>query len=155
MINLHLQFHPRAKTIDPKGVGAVVKQLNQRLGVGVQGTINVRVTSAGEVKRLNQRYGNKAEATDVLSFSYLERPGPLSSGELGDIVISRQHLLAQAKQAGSDQATELALLVLHGVLHVLGYDHQTQNERHQSEGLQRQIMRSAGLVYRDFNWSET
>ncbi len=154
MINLHLQFSPKTKTVDPKGVGKVVKQLNQRLGAEIQGTINVRVTSTGEVKRLNQRFGGKSEATDVLSFSYLERPGPLNSGELGDIVISRPHLITQAKTARTDQGTELALLVLHGMLHVLGYDHQNQNQRHQLEQLQSQIMSGAGLTYRQFDWPE-
>ena len=73
-----------------------------------QGRIDVALVDAAAIRELNRKFRGKNKATDVLSFNYNE-------GEiLGDVIISR----AQAKSRG-----EIKRLVIHGVLHILGYDH--------------------------------
>lgn len=121
------------------------------------GVINAKVTDEEEVRRLNHSYAGKDESTDVLSFSYLEDQEPgiqQTDTELGDIVISNQHVASQARQAGTDENTEFILLLLHGALHILGYDHVEAEDRRHMEQLQSDIMARLGLVYRDFKWAD-
>lgn len=130
------------------------------------GDINARLVDAEEVKKLNREYAGKKDSTDVLSFSYIENTengarktendspfsGPKST--LGDIVISREHVKSQAKAAGTNEETEFLLLLLHGTLHILGYDHDISKRRQEMDTLQRDIMLDLGLPYRDFGWQK-
>lgn len=120
--------------------------------VPYQGTITAKVVSANEVKRLNREYAGHNAPTDVLSFSYIEDVSEDYPEELGDIVISREHIKTQAARAGTDEETELILLLLHGCLHILGFDHGEAKERAQMDRLQAEIMVELGLSYRDFGW---
>lgn len=82
----------------------------------------VRLTRADEVRRLNETYRNRPEETDVLSFPGEESP---EGSHLGDVVVAVPVAERQAAEADLPVATELERLVLHGVLHCLGYDHET------------------------------
>jgi probable rRNA maturation factor len=110
------------------------------------GVISVKLAPVATLRRLNKEFAGKDEATDVLSFPYD------SVDELGDVVISTDHIKAQAKAAGSDELTELVLLILHGVLHIIGFDHQTSSQQQRLDSLQEDLMSSVGLSYRDFKW---
>ena len=85
-------------------------------------TVAVRITSDAELERLNRAYAGDARATDVLSFAG-------SDSHLGDIAISWAAVERQAVEFGHDAKTELALLAVHGLLHLLGWDHKTAAER--------------------------
>lgn len=81
-----------------------------------------------QVQELNRQYRGIDAPTDVLSFAMLDgTPNPVSSPEapfyLGDVIISYPRVLAQAAEAGHSAQEELSLLTVHGVLHLLGYDH--------------------------------
>ncbi len=79
------------------------------------------------MQELNARYRGKDRATDVLSFSQEEgQPmgGPAAHDLMGDVVVSADRARAQAKEAGEDLGAALSRLVAHGVLHLLGYDHE-------------------------------
>ena len=84
--------------------------------------VTVAVVSDARVRALNRSYRGKDRATDVLSF-----PTASSSGFLGDIVIARGVARRQARDAGHDERTEWRVLALHGLLHLLGYDHETDS----------------------------
>jgi probable rRNA maturation factor len=88
-----------------------------------RGAVTVAVVSDARVRALNQRYRRKLRATDVLSFPS-EDPG-----YLGDIVIAAGIARRQARQAGHSVQTELRVLALHGLLHLLGYDHEHDKGR--------------------------
>jgi probable rRNA maturation factor len=84
-------------------------------------TVAVRITSAEELRDLNRRYAGDDHSTDVLSFA----------GEglhVGDIAISWPAVLEQAAAGGHDPKTELSTLLVHGLLHLLGWDHATPSE---------------------------
>lgn len=151
MIKLKLQFAEGLEPINTQYVGKVVRELNQTLPDAIDGLINVRIASASELKDLNRRYAGKAQDTDVLSFNYREG-GPLLSQEIGDVIVSYDHVLRQSRAAQTDEMTELALLILHGMLHVTGYDHQTKIDRQTMNDLQATVMANASLTYRDFGW---
>jgi probable rRNA maturation factor len=84
----------------------------------VRGTVTVAIVSDARIRALNRRYRGKNHATDVLSFPGEDR------GHLGDIVIAAGVARRQARDARHALHTELRVLALHGLLHLLGYDHE-------------------------------
>lgn len=84
--------------------------------------VSVTITNDRRLRDLNLRYRAKDRPTDVLSFPYDEPDGPI-----GDVVISVDRAWAQATEKGHDLQRELEILVLHGSLHVCGFDHETDN----------------------------
>jgi probable rRNA maturation factor len=90
--------------------------------------------------RLNRQYRGKATSTDVLSFPMREGSfASLSPQLLGDVVISAETADRQARAAGRALRDELAALLIHGILHLLGYDHQTPAEARRMKRLERQF----------------
>jgi probable rRNA maturation factor len=86
----------------------------------VRGEMSLVLAGDGLLHRLNRDYRGKDRATDVLSF-----PGGGGEGGLGDVVISVETAERNARAQGRTLARELDVLALHGFLHVLGYDHET------------------------------
>lgn len=87
----------------------------------IAGEVNVMVTSSGELRRLNQRFRRKNKPTDVLSFPAIEGP---RDGLAGDVAISADIAASNARRLGHTTAEEIKILVLHGILHLAGYDHE-------------------------------
>ena len=87
----------------------------------------ILITSDAKVTRLNDQFRNKNRVTDVLSFPAGDVMADETHVLLGDIVISAQQAARQATELGQSLAMELRFLCLHGVLHLLGYDHETDN----------------------------
>ena len=112
--------------------------------------INIMLVDDNEIARLNEEYSGNAYPTDVLTFAYGEEG--IEDGELADIAISLETSRKQAETAGVDLADEVALLSLHGILHSIGYDHQSDEEEIEVERLQQEIMEAAHLKYRKFDW---
>jgi len=114
---------PRRLTIDVVSSGAtrapgLGRWLASIAPARARGTMTIAIVPDGRVQQLNRRYRRKDVATDVLSFPSGER------GYLGDVVIAAGVARRQAKQAGHSLQHELRVLALHGLLHLLGYDHE-------------------------------
>ncbi len=96
--------------------------------------ISLLITDDTGISVLNQEYRNLDAATDVLSFSMLPGAGdsfvtpPCEAKQLGDIVISYEHVIAQATEYGHPVQQELGELFVHGLLHILGYDHENPDD---------------------------
>ena len=95
-----------------------------RRAVGLKGTVNVLLTSSAEMKSLNRRFRGKDKPTDVLSFP--AEPGAQKQFA-GEIAISAEIASQNARALGHSPADEVKILVLHGVLHLRGYDHECDN----------------------------
>jgi len=93
------------------------------------------------IRRLNRTWRGIDTPTDVLSFPAGEDPGP--GRHLGDLVISRETAARQARHEGHSLATELRVLALHGLLHLLGYDHERDSGR--MARIERRLRRQGGL----------
>ena len=106
----------------PVGAGGLSRWLAGVAPARARGTVSVALASDAQVRTLNRRYRRRDRATDVLSFpaDVNETPGPPL---LGDIVIATGVARRQAREAGHAFHAELRLLALHGLLHLLGYDH--------------------------------
>jgi len=90
--------------------------------LGVSGEVALVLTRDQAMRALNARYRGKDKPTDVLSF-----PGPGGTVGLGDIVVSVDTAERNARRLGRSLQRELDVLALHGFLHVLGYDHETDD----------------------------
>ena len=115
--------------------------------------ISLLLTGDDEIAALNSDYRQKQAPTDVLSFAMMEgEPMPDASGELllGDIVISTTRAAEQAAELGQSLSRELVFLFIHGLLHLLGYDHEGNLEAAETMyARQRQVMEALldqGLV---------
>jgi probable rRNA maturation factor len=125
-----------------------------------RGSVGVAVVSDARVRALNRRYRHEDSATDVLSFPSGERraTGRLrraASGEraavthrppfLGEIVIARGVARRQARAARHSESTELRVLALHGLLHLLGFDHDHERDRGRMRRVERRLRKKGGL----------
>jgi probable rRNA maturation factor len=102
-----------------------------------RGAVTVALVPDRQIHALNRRFRQKDRPTDVLSFP-AEEPG-----QLGDVVIALGVARRQAVAAGHPIGTELRILALHGLLHLLGYDHEQDDGR--MERLERRLRRRGGL----------
>ena len=109
---------------------------------------SVILTDDEEVHKLNKEYRGIDRTTDVLSFALNDGgafPGPVNM--LGDIYISIDKMMEQAKEYGHSEKRELSFLAVHGLLHLLGYDH-TLGEKEEKEmfDLQKEILNEKGII---------
>jgi probable rRNA maturation factor len=124
-------------------VRALARWLYRVAPVRARGTVAVAILSDRSVRALNREYRQTDSATDVLSFPDRDagtgpQRFPLSAPHLGDIVIARGVARRQAREGGHSELTELKVLALHGLLHLLGYDHERDG------GLMRRVERRLG-----------
>jgi probable rRNA maturation factor len=133
---------PRALVVDVVTSGAVrapglARWLQSIAPARARGAVTVAIVPDARVQALNRQYRRKDRPTDVLSFPAEER------GELGDVVIALGVARRQAAAAGHPLGTELRILALHGLLHLLGYDHEQDDGR--MLRLERRLRRRGGL----------
>ena len=125
-------------------------------GEGVAGPVYLTVAVVGdeEVHAINRRHRGVDRPTDVLSFSLVDptvdQRGFVTPAdqptELGDVVISYPRVLAQAEEYGHSPERELAYLVAHGLLHILGHDHEQEEERAVMREREEAALRPLGLT---------
>ncbi len=112
--------------------------------VGLRGEVVIFVTASEEMRRINREYRGEDEPTDVLTF-------PSQSPRLlGDIAISVEIAAANAAELGHSTETEVKILILHGLLHLAGYDHESDNGDMQAREteLRQQLKLPTGLIER-------
>jgi probable rRNA maturation factor len=115
--------------------------------------VSIALVSDRRARMLNRKYRRRDYATDVLSFpsaAFASGDVPASERFLGDIVIARGVAARQGRAAGHGEGTELRILALHGLLHLLGYDHERDNGtmRRVEERLRRRGGLREGLIER-------
>lgn len=113
--------------------------------------VSVTLTDDAHIHELNRIYRAVDRPTDVLSFALTESEEPEIVGAqghdvLGDLVISLERVAAQAEEYGHSPLRELSFLTVHGMLHLLGYDHMDEAERQEMEKEQRHVMEELGIA---------
>ena len=124
--------------------------------------VNVVITDNAGIREINREYRGIDAATDVLSFPMAEYPAPADfselsqdpdlfepdSGELilGDIMISAERAEEQAEEYGHSLKREMAFLTAHSMLHLMGYDHMSDDERVVMEERQEEILQALGIT---------
>lgn len=111
--------------------------------------LSITLTDDENIHTLNKKYRNIDRPTDVLSFAFRESDEPeILNAEfeiLGDIIISLERAKVQAEEFGHSFMREVIFLEVHGLLHLLGYDHIEENERLEMETEQKFIMEKLGI----------
>ena len=112
---------------------------------GRKAEINVVIVDAKEGRRYNREFRGRDYATNVLSFPYEPLRGE-KSALLGDLVICAPVVAREAKEQGKRPRDHYAHLAVHGVLHLLGHDHETDAEAAKMEALERRILAGLGIA---------
>jgi probable rRNA maturation factor len=130
--------------IEPKIFSDLGIWVLDQMRVSTQSDLTVLFYEPEAIAELHERWMNLSGPTDVMSFPMDElRPGDgktVVEGILGDIVICPEVARQQALAAGHTTMEEMLLLAIHGMLHLLGYDHTTSEQERQMFGLQRQLL---------------
>ena len=146
--------------VDEAGLAALARHVLDQMRVHPLAELSVLLVDEEAMAGLHQRWMGEDGPTDVLAFPMdelrpphlggvnngragAEEPGP-DPGLLGDVVLCPQVAAAQAREAGHSTQAELELLAVHGILHLLGYDHAEPDEKAEMFGLQDRLLKQAG-----------
>lgn len=146
-----LKTRLRAAVVDEKGrsvqAGGLAHWLLHSAPARARGEVTIVLVGDKRMRSLNRRFRRLDRATDVLSFPAEEHPPSRSVGvrnpSLGDIVIATGMARRHAQHAGHSFSTELRVLALHGLLHLLGYDH--ERDRGTMARIEQRLRRRGGL----------
>ena len=131
-------------------------------GVSRRCAVNVRLCDDEAIHRLNREFRQVDRATDVLSFPLIDYPHGRTAGQcprllgeayddelnacvLGDLVISVEHIYAQAEEYGHSPRREAAYLLVHGLCHLMGYDHIEDDDRKVMRAMEEKILSAVGM----------
>ncbi len=107
-------------------------------------SLSVRVVNEQEISDLNERYRAKSGSTNVLSFPFEDPPG-VQSDELGDVIICAPVVNREANEQGKSSTAHWAHLLVHGVLHLRGYDHEQDADASVMEKEETRILTGLGF----------
>jgi len=139
---------PAKRAPDPPGVTAPLAALVRAALAGEgrrPGELGIVLTGDAPVRELNRRWRGLDRATDVLSFGYDETPGPVVNG---DLIVSMDRVMEQARRYRVTRGHELARLIVHGALHLAGLDHKTPAQRLHMRAREARILRSGAAQVR-------
>jgi probable rRNA maturation factor len=120
---------------------AIVQKTLSIEGFAAEGEVSLTLTDNAELQLLNKKYRGVDAPTDVLSFPMLEEGEEKNSYVLlGDVVISVEKAIEQAKEYGHSLQRELAYLTVHGILHLLGYDHLEEKDKSKMRSREEEIL---------------
>ena len=133
------------ESVDELRVQKLASFALDRMKIHPDAELAIIFVNEAAMEKLHLQWMDEPGPTDVLSFPMDElRPGsdevPSPEGVLGDIVVCPQVAIAQAKTAGHEPINEMLLLITHGMLHLVGFDHAEPEEEAEMFGLQKQIL---------------
>ena len=143
-----VQNRQRRFVVDPPALAVFLERIAADVAPGDSRGATLRIVSDRNIRELNRRYRRKDRATDVLAFPADPVPAGLlpeaEAAYLGDLVVSAETAARQAREAGVELGDEIRALVVHGYLHLLGYDH--ERDRGEMVRLERVLRLRHGLV---------
>ena len=152
-MEIEIRREPEMLAVSDADITAVRRAIETvgRLYGAEDADVSVTLTDDAHIHELNRIYRAVDRPTDVLSFALTESEEPEIVGAQGhdvhgDLVISLEHVAAQAEEYGHSPLRELSFLTVHGMLHLLGYDHMEEAERQEMEEEQRHVMEELGIA---------
>ena len=132
--------------IEEKMIKRVVDATGKKLDVK-DAIVSINLIDNKRIHEINKEYRNVDRETDVISFAFLEdeTDPDMDIENLGEIYISLEKAHSQALEYGHTFERELSFLVVHGLLHLLGYDHMTKDEEKEMFSLQEEILSSLNI----------
>jgi probable rRNA maturation factor len=143
-----ITYRRKPATLDSQSLQSFAEVLRDRVAKGRD--FHCRITNDAELQSLNAQFRRKNYATDVLSFPDLSVPNTAREQSLGDIAISIDRARAQARECRHAIEDEIRILMLHGVLHLLGMDHESDSGQMKRTEIRwrRKLGLPAGLIER-------
>ena len=159
-ITVYKQFHKQVRRSELRSIAKSAVTIGWN---NLRNTTRVSIVIADDstIKRLNQNFRNSPEVTDVLAFPNYKlqdsQPVPLDDFpvfpknylDLGEIIISYPQVIRQLENSGNTRDSEFALLTAHGILHLLGYDHDSFNNKNHMWLLQSKVLQSNGVEFNE------
>jgi probable rRNA maturation factor len=131
---------PDADAIVRRAIGAAAR------AAGEPGSLAVMLTDDAAIRALNAQWRGIDKPTNVLSFPAGDVPGHPGAVHLGDIAIAYETVAAESAAENKAFADHLAHLAIHGYLHLVGFDHETDDEAEQMENLEIRVLSSLGIA---------
>jgi probable rRNA maturation factor len=135
---------PDPETLTRRAADAALAAVPERPGAGLE--VALLLTDDAAMRELNRLWRGKDTPTDVLSFPAPEQPGNRGVRPLGDIALGFETVAAEAEAQAKTLADHAAHLIVHGVLHLLGYDHGTEAEASEMEALEVKALARLGIA---------
>ena len=139
---IEIEVEDAAWTAALPDVEAVVERAALAALGKTEGDVVILLTDDAAIHDLNVRFRDKDKPTNVLSFPAAESAFP----HLGDVVLAHAYCAAEATAQGKTLSDHLSHLVVHGILHLLGYDHMEDDEAEEMEGEERVILSGLGIA---------
>jgi probable rRNA maturation factor len=128
MIDIEIQDNVKSQ-VDPSLLKEAARITLEHQRISPDISLTLVISDDDHLQQLNQKFNDIDEPTDVLSFSANHVDPDMDAPYLGDVIISFPRAHEQANKIGHSVESELQLLIVHGVLHLLGYDHSTAEEK--------------------------
>ena len=151
-MNTTISFEPETLTVEENLLEEILRAADIVGEIyGVENSeLSITLMDDKNIHALNKKYRGTDKATDVLSFAFRESDEPEVIGAdfeiLGDVIISLERAKVQAEEFGHSFLREIIFLEVHGLLHLLGYDHIEDDERLEMEAEQKFIMDKLGIL---------
>lgn len=132
--------------IDENDLVKVIEKVSELLGIE-SSIVSIVLVDNEYIHKINKEYRNVDRETDVISFAFMDDETNPESGvtDLGEIYISLEKAHSQSEEYGHSFKRELCFLLTHGLLHLLGYDHMTEEDEKEMFGLQEEVLNSLGI----------
>jgi len=136
---------PQAQELAVSAALAALAAVSEEVPIPAE--MSITLTDDARIRVLNREWRGIDKATNVLSFPAPDLPEDIEDAPqpLGDVIVAYETLIAEAGQEGKPVAHHLIHLVVHGTLHLIGYDHITDDEAEEMEGLERRILDGLGI----------
>ena len=129
MFSFQLLNNPESFLIDESRIAQIFAMVWDAVGIAQNGILNIALLTDEEIQMLNREHRGIDSTTDVLSFHYSDDFSDIGSDETaGEIILSESRIISQALEHGHTSQKECEILVLHSILHIIGFDHETEEE---------------------------
>lgn len=129
MFSFQILNHPAQFTLDESQIQRIFQSVNDMVDIPQRGILNIAFLPDAEIRVLNREHRDIDKTTDVLSFHYFEDFSLVADDEVaGEIILSESRILTQAEEYGHSPEKECETLVIHSILHIIGFDHETDED---------------------------
>lgn len=121
--------HPESFQLDEKRILSIFESISDCVGISQKGILNIAFLSDAEIQLYNREYRWIDSTTDVLSFHYFDDFSDVADTDIiGEIILSESRIMSQSVEHNHTPSTETEILILHGILHILWFDHETDED---------------------------
>ena len=139
MIRIYWADQQRHLKVNKRNLNVMLRSVLREMGYGSI-SLSIALVDDKQIQQLNQQYLNRDEPTDVLAFPLADSTDAGKENLLGEVVVSTEQALSEARRRDYSPHQELALYCVHGLLHLLGYDDTTVKKRRAMEQKQVEIL---------------